>query len=99
IKKLVQKVVTRDTLNYRKLTDKPRSKEESANKDGDNREAAKLKEKLPLKEYDLGANLEELAFGNKRLLPVFHNEPPTPLKRMQMQCSEAKESSEKPIAE
>lgn len=42
IKKLVQKVVMRDTLNYRKLTDKPAAKV----KEGEEEEGAANEEKL-----------------------------------------------------
>lgn len=63
VRKLVAKVITRDSLHYRKLTDGPKDEtKESA-------DASKEEEK---EEDDL--NVEELAFGNKRLLPIFKEE-------------------------
>lgn len=69
VRKLVQKVVTRDSLHYRKLTDKAKEEDgkedkkidvnvdneiDDDNKIGDNEEA-----------------LRSLALGNKKLLPIF----------------------------
>lgn len=67
VRKLVQKVVTRDSLHYRKLTD--RSKEEDGkeekrdDKDSDRGEPAKAENEEEI--------LRSLALGNKKLLPVF----------------------------
>lgn len=61
VRKLVQKVVTRDSLHYRKLTDKPRVKEEDS-KDSDRTKDTtrdKVKEKDPAAAEALAA----LAFG------------------------------------
>ncbi|KAJ4444202.1 hypothetical protein ANN_05992, partial [Periplaneta americana] len=78
VRKLVQKVVTRDSLHYRKLTDKPRAKEED-------KDAEKLKDstKDKNKEVDPAAveALAALAYGNKRLLPVFSAGGSPPSKR------------------
>jgi len=61
VRKLVQKVVTRDSLHYRKLTDKPRVKEED-NKDGDKvKDVARGKSKE--KDPAAGEALAALAFG------------------------------------
>jgi len=79
VRKLVQKVVTRDSLHYRKLTDKPRVKEEDS-KDSDRTKDTtrdKVKEKDPAAAEALAA----LAFGNKRLLPVFSAGGSPPSKR------------------
>lgn len=56
VRKLVAKVITRDSLHYRKLTDRPK----------DETEQPATEEKV-----EILLNIEELAFGNKRLLPVF----------------------------
>ncbi|XP_023715067.1 cell division cycle and apoptosis regulator protein 1 isoform X3 [Cryptotermes secundus] len=79
VRKLVQKVVTRDSLHYRKLTDKPRAKEEDS-KDSDRMKDA-AKEKSKEKDPAAGEALAALAFGNKRLLPVFSAGGSPPSKR------------------
>lgn len=61
VRKLVQKVVTRDSLHYRKLTDKPRAKEEDS-KDSDKMKDA-AKEKSKEKDPAAGEALAALAFG------------------------------------
>lgn len=58
VRKLVGKVVTRDSLHYRKLTDKPKDSNEFFVIDD------------PEKEI----NLHDLAVGNKKLLPIFVGE-------------------------
>lgn len=58
VRKLVGKVITRDSLHYRKLTDKP--KEEDF---------------IVIDDSEKDSNLEELAIGNKRLLPIFSDGP------------------------
>lgn len=57
VRKLVSKVITRDSLHYRKLTDKPKDDDFIVIDDSE-------------KEF----NLEELAMGNKKLLPIFIKE-------------------------
>ncbi|XP_067008402.2 cell division cycle and apoptosis regulator protein 1 isoform X2 [Anabrus simplex] len=65
VRKLVQKVVTRDSLHYRKLTDKEV-------KSDDVKETEKEKAKESEKEGGSSSESDEsLAYGNKRLLPVF----------------------------
>ncbi|XP_011867512.1 PREDICTED: cell division cycle and apoptosis regulator protein 1-like isoform X2 [Vollenhovia emeryi] len=67
VRKLVQKVVTRDSLHYRKLTDKSKEDdlkdEKKDDKEGDKGEFTKAEN-----EEDI---LRSLALGNKKLLPVF----------------------------
>lgn len=58
VRKLVGKVVTRDSLHYRKLTDKPRDPTEL----------------IVIDDSEKDANLQELAVGNKKLLPIFIGE-------------------------
>ncbi|XP_022919300.2 cell division cycle and apoptosis regulator protein 1-like [Onthophagus taurus] len=57
VRKLVSKVITRDSLHYRKLTDKP--------KDDD---------LIVIDDSEKDFNIQELAAGNKRLLPVFKDD-------------------------
>ncbi|XP_020290143.1 cell division cycle and apoptosis regulator protein 1-like isoform X2 [Pseudomyrmex gracilis] len=67
VRKLVQKVVTRDSLHYRKLTD--RSKEDDARDEKkDDKESDKGESTKTDNEEDI---LRSLALGNKKLLPVF----------------------------
>lgn len=54
VRKLVGKVITRDSLHYRKLTDKPKDEDF-----------------IVIDDSEKDSNLEELAIGNKRLLPIF----------------------------
>lgn len=61
VRKLVQKVVTRDSLHYRKLTDKPRVKEEDS-KDSD-RLKDTTREKVKEKDPAAAEALAALAFG------------------------------------
>ncbi|XP_063994162.1 cell division cycle and apoptosis regulator protein 1-like [Diachasmimorpha longicaudata] len=65
VKKLVQKVVTRDSLHYRKLTDRP--------KDDEDKEKPKDETEVEdeVLEGEDEAELKSLALGNKKLLPVF----------------------------
>lgn len=59
VKKLVQKVLTRDNFNYRKLTDKP---------------LVEGVEKTTLTEIKLDIELlKQLIEGNKKFLPVFQD--------------------------
>ena len=66
VRKLVQKVVTRDSLHYRKLTDKPRVKEEDS-KDSDRMKDV-TREKVKEKDPAAGEALAALAFGVYRSL-------------------------------
>lgn len=61
VRKLVQKVVTRDSLHYRKLTDKPRVKEEDS-KDSE-RMKDTMREKVKEKDPAAAEALAALAFG------------------------------------
>lgn len=82
VRKLVQKVVTRDSLHYRKLTD--RSKEDDSkdekkdDKESDKNEASKIDN-----EEDI---LRSLALGNKRLLPVFVGSGPVSKRARREDC-------------
>ncbi|XP_043273869.1 cell division cycle and apoptosis regulator protein 1-like isoform X2 [Venturia canescens] len=64
VRKLVQKVVTRDSLHYRKLTDKSKDEEIKEEKDVEKHDASG---KMDNEEEFL----KSLALGNKKLLPVF----------------------------
>ncbi|XP_076164128.1 cell division cycle and apoptosis regulator protein 1 [Ptiloglossa arizonensis] len=94
VRKLVQKVVTRDSLHYRKLTD--RSKEDDPKedkkdeKDTDKDESAKTESEEEI--------LRSLALGNKKLLPVFVGSGP-PSKRARREDTAAEQSDEPIISE
>lgn len=60
VRKLVAKVITRDSLHYRKLTDGPKDEDKEKKEEEEKTEVV--------------IDVEELAFGNKRLLPIFKNE-------------------------
>ncbi|XP_015117706.1 cell division cycle and apoptosis regulator protein 1 isoform X2 [Diachasma alloeum] len=68
VRKLVQKVVTRDSLHYRKLTD--RSKEDE-DKDKEKSKEEKEAADEGHEEVEDEEELKSLALGNKKLLPVF----------------------------
>ncbi|XP_017775351.1 PREDICTED: cell division cycle and apoptosis regulator protein 1-like [Nicrophorus vespilloides] len=70
VRKLVGKVITRDSLHYRKLTDKP--KDEGF---------------IVIDDTDRESNIEELAVGNKMLLPIFNDGPRN--KKLKLDSSEA----------
>nr|XP_050861496.1 cell division cycle and apoptosis regulator protein 1-like isoform X1 [Vespula vulgaris] len=72
VRKLVQKVVTRDSLHYRKLTDKAKDDNGKDEKDVDKSDNGKTQNEEEL--------LRSLALGNKKLLPVFVSSGP-PSKR------------------
>lgn len=61
VRKLVGKVVTRDSLHYRKLTDKPKESGEF----------------IVIDDSEKDQNLHDLAVGNKKLLPIFVGETKT----------------------
>ncbi|XP_011504659.1 PREDICTED: cell division cycle and apoptosis regulator protein 1-like [Ceratosolen solmsi marchali] len=67
VRKLVQKVVTRDSLHYRKLTDKTKEDEIKDSKKEDSEKA----DGLPVKTEGEDDIIRSLALGNKKLLPVF----------------------------
>ncbi|KAK0097267.1 hypothetical protein PV326_002719 [Microctonus aethiopoides] len=68
VRKLVQKVVTRDSLHYRKLTDKSRDEDgKEIRKDDEDNEKADGS----CKTEDDEEISRSLALGNKKLLPVF----------------------------
>ncbi|XP_066156460.1 cell division cycle and apoptosis regulator protein 1-like isoform X1 [Euwallacea fornicatus] len=58
-KKLITKVIARDTLNYRKLTDKP---------------SEEIKEELESGTIENTVDWREIAFGNRKMLPIFKGE-------------------------
>lgn len=58
---MVSKAVARDTLHYRKLTDKPKDEEKEESENGE-------------KPVEKVINWRELAMGNRRLLPVFEGD-------------------------
>ncbi|RZC40237.1 cell division cycle and apoptosis regulator protein 1-like, partial [Asbolus verrucosus] len=64
VRKLVGKVVTRDSLHYRKLTDKPKDSNEF----------------ILIEDTEKESNLHDLAVGNKKLLPIFVGEESPPKK-------------------
>ncbi|XP_032674232.1 cell division cycle and apoptosis regulator protein 1-like isoform X1 [Odontomachus brunneus] len=81
VRKLVQKVVTRDSLHYRKLTDKSKeddSKDEKKDDKEDRNETAKAEN-----EEDI---LRSLALGNKKLLPVFVGSGPVSKRARREDC-------------
>ena len=66
VKKMVQKLVLRDTLNYRKITDQPISEDRKDAKDDEGEEKPMEDEEEEGKEGSLsdGLDLETLAKGN-----------------------------------
>ncbi|XP_034186804.1 cell division cycle and apoptosis regulator protein 1 isoform X1 [Osmia lignaria lignaria] len=94
VRKLVQKVVTRDSLHYRKLTDRSRDddpkEEKKDDKETDKNDSAK-------EDYEEDI-LRSLALGNKKLLPVFVGSGP-PSKRARREDSLADQSEESTIPE
>ncbi|KAL0109583.1 hypothetical protein PUN28_014558 [Cardiocondyla obscurior] len=93
VRKLVQKVVTRDSLHYRKLTDKSKEddlKDEKKDDKEDKSESAKSEN-----EEDI---LRSLALGNKKLLPVFVGSGP-PSKRARREDSILEKNDEETIPE
>ncbi|XP_012149485.2 cell division cycle and apoptosis regulator protein 1 [Megachile rotundata] len=89
VRKLVQKVVTRDSLHYRKLTDRSREddpkEEKKDDKDMDRSDS--------IKEDNEEDILRSLALGNKKLLPVFVGSGP-PSKRARREDSLTEQSEE-----
>lgn len=73
VRKLVAKVVTRDSLHYRRLTDRPKDEEIIIDENAEPE-----------------SNAEELAFGNKRLLPVFKSEGSGDKERSESSLAEGK---------
>ncbi|XP_031842113.1 cell division cycle and apoptosis regulator protein 1 isoform X1 [Nomia melanderi] len=94
VRKLVQKVVTRDSLHYRKLTD--RSKEDDPKEDKkDDKDIDKSESSKTESEEEI---LRSLALGNKKLLPVFVGSGP-PSKRARRDNTLAEHSEESTIPE
>ncbi|XP_067213082.1 cell division cycle and apoptosis regulator protein 1-like isoform X2 [Linepithema humile] len=95
VRKLVQKVVTRDSLHYRKLTDKSKEDdlkdEKKDDKESDRGESIKADN-----EEDI--LLRSLALGNKKLLPVFVGSGP-PSKRARREDCVVERSDEEMIPE
>lgn len=90
VRKLVQKVVTRDSLHYRKLTDKAREE--------DSREVKKDEDGLEKSDGSVKGDedeetLKSLALGNKKLLPVFVGSGP-PSKRARRENSSDSQNTE-----
>lgn len=72
VRKLVGKVISRDSLHYRKLTDKP--KEEDF---------------IVIDDSEKEINVQDLALGNKKLLPIFtQEEPPKKRHKSDSSCNE-----------
>ncbi|XP_011643483.1 cell division cycle and apoptosis regulator protein 1-like isoform X2 [Pogonomyrmex barbatus] len=94
VRKLVQKVVTRDSLHYRKLTDKSKEDdlkdEKKDDKENDKGESTKTES-----EEDI---LRSLALGNKKLLPVFVGSGP-PSKRARREDCIVEKADEETIPE
>ncbi|XP_011161100.1 cell division cycle and apoptosis regulator protein 1 isoform X2 [Solenopsis invicta] len=94
VRKLVQKVVTRDSLHYRKLTDK--SKEDDLKDEKkDDKESDKGESGKADNEEDI---LRSLALGNKKLLPVFVGSGP-PSKRARREDCIVEKTDEETIPE
>ncbi|XP_076643256.1 cell division cycle and apoptosis regulator protein 1 isoform X2 [Halictus rubicundus] len=94
VRKLVQKVVTRDSLHYRKLTD--RSKEDDPKEEKkDEKEVDKCESSKIDSEEEI---LRSLALGNKKLLPVFVGSGP-PSKRARRENTLAEHFEESTIPE
>lgn len=95
VRKLVQKVVTRDSLHYRKLTDK--SKEDEIKDDKkDDKETDKSEGSGKVdNEEEL---LKSLALGNKKLLPVFVGSGP-PSKRARREDSSSEQGEGETISD
>ncbi|XP_036148163.1 cell division cycle and apoptosis regulator protein 1 isoform X2 [Monomorium pharaonis] len=94
VRKLVQKVVTRDSLHYRKLTDK--SKEDDLKDEKkDDKESEKNESAKTENEEDI---LRSLALGNKKLLPVFVGSGP-PSKRARREDCILEKTDEETIPE
>ncbi|XP_043470873.1 cell division cycle and apoptosis regulator protein 1-like [Leptopilina heterotoma] len=73
VRRLVQKVVTRDSLHYRKLTDKTKDEDaKDVKKDDKDYEKLDSSEKTE----DEEKILQSLAMGNKKLLPIFYGNGP-----------------------
>ncbi|XP_044575760.1 cell division cycle and apoptosis regulator protein 1-like isoform X2 [Cotesia glomerata] len=90
VRKLVQKVVTRDSLHYRKLTDKAREEDSrDVKKDEDGLE----KSDGSVKGDEDEDTLKSLALGNKKLLPVFVGSGP-PSKRARRENSSDSQNTE-----
>lgn len=94
VRKLVQKVVTRDSLHYRKLTDRSREddpkEEKKDDKDMDRSDS--------IKEDNEEDILRSLALGNKKLLPVFVGSGP-PSKRARREDSLTDQTEESSVSE
>ncbi|KOC64001.1 Cell division cycle and apoptosis regulator protein 1 [Habropoda laboriosa] len=94
VRKLVQKVVTRDSLHYRKLTDKSREddlrEEKRDEKETDKSDSIKAENEEEI--------LRSLALGNKKLLPVFVGSGP-PSKRARREDAITEQSEESTVPE
>lgn len=78
VRKLVSKVITRDSLHYRKLTDKPK----------DENDPSLIVDNANVTE----AELDEISFGNKKLLPIFYDS--VPARNMKTESSSEQGSAE-----
>ncbi|KAK1120726.1 hypothetical protein K0M31_010930 [Melipona bicolor] len=94
VRKLVQKVVTRDSLHYRKLTDRSREddikEEKKDEKETDKADSIRVENDEEI--------LRSLALGNKRLLPVFVGSGPAS-KRARREDALAEQSEESNVSE
>ncbi|KAK9307660.1 hypothetical protein QLX08_002073 [Tetragonisca angustula] len=94
VRKLVQKVVTRDSLHYRKLTDRSREddikEEKKDEKETDKADSTRVENDEEI--------LRSLALGNKKLLPIFVGSGP-PSKRARREDALAEQSEESIVSE
>lgn len=94
VRKLVQKVVTRDSLHYRKLTDRSREddikEEKKDEKETDKADSIRVENDEEI--------LRSLALGNKSLLPVFVGSGPAS-KRARREDALAEQSEESNVSE
>ncbi|KOX75232.1 Cell division cycle and apoptosis regulator protein 1 [Melipona quadrifasciata] len=94
VRKLVQKVVTRDSLHYRKLTDRSREddikEEKKDEKETDKADSIRVENDEEI--------LRSLALGNKKLLPVFVGSGPAS-KRARREDALAEQSEESNVSE
>ncbi|KAG9428072.1 cell division cycle and apoptosis regulator protein 1 [Apis mellifera carnica] len=94
VRKLVQKVVTRDSLHYRKLTD--RSKEDDLKDEKKDEKEIDKTDSIKIENEE--EILRSLALGNKKLLPVFVGSGP-PSKRVHREDAIIEQSDESIVSD
>ncbi|XP_058799301.1 cell division cycle and apoptosis regulator protein 1-like isoform X2 [Phymastichus coffea] len=92
VRKLVQKVVTRDSLHYRKLTDRLKDEDSKDSKKEDSEKIDVASSKTESEEE----LLKSLALGNKKLLPVFVGSGPASKRARRENSSEESNSESVP---